>query len=182
MNARLNWILFAVIILLAGGNTLLFTGVPRWLTEAPRWLTGPQSASSPASGNEPSCLKVSDFYSVHLTTYFLAATGDGDTDPKDKAKRYAQYCDRVPGTGQAIFTIDLMEQEARDLAVAMSLSRYDTRGQLTLVKELPRNVHPGGVMTLTVPIVERGKYLLRLAFGEGKSKDDTIEMPILVGQ
>jgi hypothetical protein len=118
MNPWLNWILFAVIILLIGGNTLLFVSVPRWWTAA-------QSTNQSQSGNEPSCLKVSDFYSVHLTTYYLAAAKGGDMDLKDKAKRYTPYCDRIPGTGQAIFAIDLMEQESRNLAVAFSLSKYE---------------------------------------------------------
>ena len=87
MNARLNWILFAAVLLLIGGNVLLFGGIPRWLTAAP--------ASAPPSDNEPSCLKVSDFYSVHLTTFFLAADENGG-DPKGKTKRYMPYCDRIP--------------------------------------------------------------------------------------
>jgi len=32
VNARLNWILFAAVLLLMGGNVLLFGGIPRWLT------------------------------------------------------------------------------------------------------------------------------------------------------
>ena len=173
MNARLNWILFAAVLLLIGGNVLLFGGIPRWLTAAP--------TSAPPSDNEPSCLKVSDFYSVHLTTFFLAA-GENGGETKDKTKRYMPYCDRIPGTGQVIFTIDLMEQDARGLGVAISFSKYDSKGQLALLKEVPKGIHPGGVLTLDAPIAERGKYLLKLAFGDAKSKDDTIEMPIMVGQ
>jgi len=59
---------------------------------------------------------------VHLTTFFLAASENGG-ETKDKTKRYMPYCDRIPGTGQVIFTIDLMEQDARDLGVAISFSK-----------------------------------------------------------
>ncbi len=167
-NNRLQWKLFALIILFFSAYALLLIYVPRWL--------GMQTA------NRPSCLKVSDFYSVHLTTYFLAATWGSDMDSKSQGKRYDQYCDRIPGIGKAIFTVDLMEQDARALSVALSLSQYNARGQLRLVKELPPNPHPRGVLTLDTAIVEQGKYLLKVAFGEAKSKDDIIEVPILVGQ
>lgn len=168
MNARLNWILFAFVIFLIGVNIALFLPLPRWWTEK-------------QNKNEPSCLKVSDFYSVHLTTYFLPDSGKESANANGK-KLYMPYCDQVPGTGQAVFTIDLMEQDARDQLVALSLSHYDASGHLALVTELPRAVHPGGVLTLGAAIEKPGKYLLRLTFGEGKSKDEIIEMPILAGR
>ncbi len=170
INARLNWILFAAILLLIGANTLIFVTLPRWMSGQYQTKSG------------PACLKVSDFYSVHLTTYFLAATGHEDMDPEVKSRMYAQYCDRIPGTGRAVFSVDLMEQDARNQAVAISLSHYEPGGQLALVKEVPPAVHPGGVLTLDVAIAKQGKYLLKLAFGEARTKDDVIEMPIIVGQ
>ena len=150
----------------------------------PQWqaLWQMRDASSEEGKNLPSCLKVSDFYSVHLTSFFLAAALDDDSDPREKAMRYNQYCDRIPGAGKVIFTVDLMEQDARDQSVVLSLSQYNPQGQLTLVKTLPAGHHPRGVLTLDIPIVERGKYLLKVAFGEAKTKDDIIEMPILVGE
>ena len=45
---------------------------------------------------------------------------------------------------------------------------------------LPPDLHPRGVLTLETSIAEAGKYLLKVAFGEGKTKDDIIEMPISV--
>ena len=150
----------------------------------PQWqaLRQMRDASSEEGKNLPSCLKVSDFYSVHLTSFFLPAALDDDSDPREKAMRYNQYCDRLPGTGKVIFTVDLMEQDARDQSVVLSLSQYNSQGQLTLVKTLPASLHPAGVLTLDVPIVEQGKYLLKVAFGEARTNDDIIEMPILVGQ
>ena len=132
--------------------------------------------------NQPSCLKVSDFYAVQLTTYFLPTAADDDSDPKDKAWRYIQYCDRIPGTGKVVFTVDLMEQDARDQFVVLSFSRYDSAGHLALVKALPADLHPRGVLTLDTAIAERGKYLLKVAFGKARTKDEIIEMPILVGE
>lgn len=174
MNVRLNWILFVGVVVLIAGNALLIFGMPRW-------MTGKQPASQDQSKNEPSCTKVSDFYSVHLTTYFLAATADADLRPNGREKMYMQYCDRVPGTGRLIFTIDLMEQDARNMPVEFSLSKYDAEGRLSLVKKSPAAVHPGGVLTLDAVIMERGKYLLKLAFGNAKTNDEIIEMPVLVG-
>jgi hypothetical protein len=175
LYGRMNWILFAVLALLIGGNLMIFL--------YPLWQVIRLKEEQSRAKNQPSCLKTSDFYSVHLTTYYLAASGDGALDPKEKAKRrYDPYCDRIPGTGQVMFTVDLMEQDTRKMPVALSLSQYSSEGRLALVKGLPPSLHPGGVLTLDVPIAERGKYLLKVVFGAAKSKDDIIEMPILVGQ
>lgn len=176
VNNWLNWPLsnWRPIALVLASMIFLY---PPW--QALRQM---RDASSEEGKNLPSCLKVSDFYSVHLTTFFLAAALDDDSDPRQKAMRYKQYCDRMPGTGKVIFTVDLMEQDARDQSVVLSLSQYDSRGQLKLVKEVPPTLHPGGVLTLDAAIADQGKFLLKLAFGQAKSKDDIIEMPILVGQ
>ncbi|MCL2453645.1 MAG: hypothetical protein FWD08_08415 [Alphaproteobacteria bacterium] len=130
--------------------------------------------------NLPSCLKVSDFYSVHLTSFYLPTALDDDADPREKAMRYKQFCDHIPGPGKVIFTVDLMEDDARAQSVQLSLLRYDRDGHLALVKLLPPNLHPHGVLTLETPIAEAGKYLLKVAFGDAKTQDDIIEMPISV--
>ena len=49
------------------------------------------------------------------------------------------------------------------------------------MKELPSSLHPRGTLLLDALIQERGKYLLKVAFGEAKSRDDVIEMPIVAG-
>lgn len=179
MKSWQNWALFAVIFVVVihgiAVNSMMFTN-------GSRWEAGRQIGNTAQNKNQPSCLKVSDFYSVHITTYFLAATGLGEMDPKDKAKGHIQACDRIPGTGQVVFTVDLMEQDTRGVPIGFSLSRYDTGGRLVLVKEASRVVHPRGVLTLDAAIAEQGKYLLKVAFGEAKTKDDIIEIPILVGQ
>jgi hypothetical protein len=176
MKSWVFWILFGVVVIHA------ITVNTRMYLAGSRWEAGRQIGNTAQNKNQPSCLKVSDFYSVHLTTYFRSATGDGDMDPNDKAKRYMQACDRIPGTGQVVFTVDLMEQDTRGVPVAFSLSRYDTGGRLVLVKDASRDVHPRGVLTLDAAIAEQGKYLLKVAFGEAKTKDDIIDIPILVGQ
>ena len=133
-----------------------------------------------SEGYLPPCLKVSDFYSVHLTTFYLPTALDDDADPREKAMRYKQFCDHIPGPGRVIFTVDLMEDDTRDQSVQLSLSRYDQDGHLALVKLLPPNLHPHGVLTLETSIAEAGRYLLKVAFGDAKTQDDVIEMPISV--
>lgn len=173
LGGWLNWTLFAVMVLLIGVNATIFL--------RPRWLASLTTVSSQGK-NLPACLKTSDFYAAHLTTYFLPATADGALDPKRKARRYEEYCDHIPGPGQVAFTVDLMDLDTRNISVALSLSRINSGGRLDLVKDLPPTLYPGGVLTLNVPMVERGQYVLKLAFGEAKAKDDIIEMPISVGQ
>lgn len=171
VNGRLILILFAAVVALIGGNVIVFLH--------PRWEASRPARDRLEAENQGSCLKVSDFYSVHLTSFFLGAP---DEPGRSKDNPNGQYCDRIPGTGLVVFTVDLMEQDARDQSVALSLSRYDSQGQLKVLKELPPKLHPDGVLTMNAAIPEKGKYLLKVAFGAAKSKDDVIEMPIMVAQ
>ena len=68
------------------------------------------------------------------------------------------------------------------MPVALSLFQYNPAGQPALVKELPAALHPTGVLTLDAPLTEKGRYLLKLAFGAAKTKDEIIEMPIQAGE
>ncbi|MCI0467628.1 MAG: hypothetical protein L0Y57_11580 [Beijerinckiaceae bacterium] len=175
MKSWMSWIILVVIVHMFAVHSLIFVQGSRWEAERP------QTGNTSRNNNQPSCLKVSDFYSVHLTTYFLAGGGEGETDAEGRAKPYIQLCDQIPGTGKVIFTVDLMEQDARDMPVALSLSRYDAEGRLVPVKELAPGLHPRGVLTLDSVIAERGKYLLRVDFGGAKTKDGIIEMPVFAG-
>ncbi|MCX7900602.1 MAG: hypothetical protein N2444_11120 [Methylocystis sp.] len=128
------------------------------------------------------CLGVSDFYSAHLTTYFLADSAESAGGATDDLSKYDEYCDRVPGTGKVIFAITLMEKEARAESVALSFHEVDASGGQKLINSLPPKPSKSGMMTLDATIAHKGKYVLRLAFGEGKNKEDIIEMPITVVQ
>jgi hypothetical protein len=59
------------------------------------------------------CLGVSDFYSVHFTTYFLADSSESAGGATGDMSKYDEFCDRVSGTGKVIFSVTLMEKEAR---------------------------------------------------------------------
>jgi hypothetical protein len=128
------------------------------------------------------CLGVSDFYSVHLTTYFLPDSEESAGGPTDDLSKYAEYCDRVPGTGKLIFSVTLMEKDARNESVALSFFQVDTDGGLKPINALPSQPHSSGFVTLDASVAHKGKYLLKLAFGEAKNAEDTIEMPIFVGR
>jgi hypothetical protein len=128
------------------------------------------------------CLKVSDFYAARLTTYFLADSDDNAGGSIDDMSRYSELCDRVPGTGRAIFSVTLMEEDVRSLPVGLSFYKLDQKGARELLNSVPAKPHPAGFMTLDSPLSHRGKYLLELAFGDGKSAEDKIEVPISVGQ
>ncbi|SFK69198.1 hypothetical protein [Methylocapsa palsarum] len=171
VNGRLILMLLMAIVVLIGGNVIVFL--------YPRWEASQPARERLEAENQGSCLKVSDFYSVHLTSFFYG-TSDDAVSSKDKDQSHGQYCDRIPGTGLVVFTVDLMEQEARDQAVALSLSRYDSQGQLKLLRELPAKIHPDGVLTMNAAVPEKGRYILKVAFGAAKTKDDIIEMPIMV--
>ena len=72
-----------------------------------------------SEGYKPFCLKVSDFYSVHLTTFYLPTALDGDADPREKATLQAILRSHT-GPGKVIFTVNLMEEDARDQSVQLS--------------------------------------------------------------
>lgn len=128
------------------------------------------------------CLQVSDFYSVHLTTYFLADSSDNAGGATDDLRKYAEYCNHIPGTGKVIFALTLMEKEVRNDPVALSFYKYDTKGELQLLNESPSRAYPSGMISIGGTIEHAGKYLLRAAFGEAKNKEDTIDMLITAGK
>jgi hypothetical protein len=184
---RLNLILFVGIFLLVGVNGAVFT-YPLWGPAFNQYVSDfwkarvLKPATKAGDRTVSECLGVSDFYSVHLTTYFLADSSDRAGGAKDDRSRYDEYCDRVPGTGKVIFSITLMEKEARGDAVALAFYQEAPDGALKQINALPPKPYPSGLATIDASVPHKGKYILKVAFGEAKNKEDTIEMPILVGQ
>jgi hypothetical protein len=186
-TGRLNLMLFAGIVLFIGVNGAAFSyklwgpALEQYVSDFRKThLLKPAAKAGDRTISE--CLGVSDFYSVHLTTYFLADSSESAGGPTDDMSKYDEYCDRVPGTGKVILSITLMEKEARNDPVALSFFRYDSRGALEEINALPSKPRPSGFATLDAMVSHRGKYLLKVAFGEAKNKEDTIEMPITVGE
>lgn len=186
-NRRLNFILFIGIVLLIGVNGVVFSRgwwgpvVNQRIEDF--WKAHTLKPAEKAGDRTISeCLGVSDFYSVHLTTYFLADSAENAGGAVDDLSKYAEYCDRVPGTGKLIFSITLMEKEARNDAVAMEVYSEEPDGTLNLINALPSKPRPSGFATLDATASHRGKYRLKVLFGEAKNKEDMIEMPIRVGE
>ena len=128
------------------------------------------------------CLGVSDFYSVHLTTYFLADSDESAGGAVDDLRKYDEYCDRVPGTGKVIFAVTFMEKEVRSERIGLSFYQTDSAGALKEISSVAPARYPSGMLSVDSAVAHKGKYVLRIAFGEGKEKEDLIDMPILVGQ
>lgn len=186
-TARLNLMLFAGIVLLIGVNGAFFTyslwgpGFRQYMNDFSK-THAPAPAKKAGDRTISECLGVSDFYSVHLTTYFLADSDASAGGVTDDMSKYDEYCDRVPGTGKVIFSVTLMEKEARGETVAMSFYEDDGKGVLKELSANPSKARPAGFATLEGTVAHKGKYLLKVAFGEAKNKEDTIEMPITAGQ
>ncbi|WP_363345755.1 hypothetical protein [Methylocystis echinoides] len=186
-NARLNLLLAACAVLLVGFNGVAFT-YQLWgpaLTQyaSDFWKAHVlQPAVKAGDRTISECLGVSDFYSAHLTTYFLPDSSESAGGATDDMSKYDEYCDRVPGTGKIIFAITLMEKDARSEPVALSFHAYQADGTLKELAALPSKIHGSGMLTLDATVAHKGKYVLKLAFGEAKNKEDTIEMPIAAGQ
>ena len=184
---RLYLMLFTAIFLIAGVNIVAFT-YPLWGPSFNRYWDDFTKAHTlkPAvkAGDRviSECLGVSDFYSVHLTTYFLADSAESSGGPTDDLSKYDEYCDRVPGTGKVIFSVTLMEKEARGDSVALAFYQSEADGGLKELNASPSKPRPSGFATLDATVAHKGKYLLKVAFGEGKNKEDIIEMPITVGR
>lgn len=176
--ARLNVMLAAAVILLAGAIGAMFS-YQYWWPKLAILINKPVRDLTAGEYPAPECLKVSDFYSVHLTTYFLADSQKTAGGPN--ITNYAEYCDRVPGTGKVIFSVVLMETDAREESVVLSFWRYEPGGALSQIDALPPHSYPRGILTLGATVAHSGKYLLKVAFGAAKNKDDIIEMPIYVG-
>lgn len=184
---RLNLILFVGIVALLGVNGVVFS-YGLWGPRFNQYMSDfwkahvLQPAVKAGDRTISECLGVSDFYSAHLTTYFLADSADSAGGATDDMSKYDEYCDRVPGTGKVIFAVTLMEKEARNEAVALSFHAYQSDGTLKPLVSLPPRPHGAGMLTLDATVPHKGKYLLKLAFGEAKNKEDIIEMPIFVGE
>ena len=184
---RLNLILFVAIVLLVGVNGVVFSygfwgpAFKQYMDDFVKTHTL-KPAEKAGDRTISECLGVTDFYSVHLTTYFLADSSESAGGATDDLSKYEDYCDRVPGTGKAIFSITLMEKEARGEPVALNFFQVDAQGALKELNASPSKPRPSGFATIDGTLAHKGKYLLRVAFGEAKNKEDTIEMPITVGQ
>jgi hypothetical protein len=186
-TGRLNLILFLGIVALISVNGVFFS-YPLWGPAfnqyvADFWKAHTLKPAVKAGDRTISeCLGVTDFYSVHLTTYFLADSAESAGGATDDMSRYDEYCDRVPGTGKVIFSITLMEKDARGDQIALAFYQEETNGGLKQLNSLPAKAYPSGFATIDAAVAHKGKYILKVAFGEAKNKEDTIEMPILVGQ
>jgi hypothetical protein len=183
---RLIPILAIAILLLIGVNagafTFKFWGPPLVQAWDDYWKQKLNKPAEKAGDRTISdCLQVSDFYSVHLTTYFLADSADNAGGATDDLRKYAEYCNRVPGTGKVIFALTLMEKEVRDEPISLSFYKYDAKGELQLLNEIPSKTYPSGMISIGSTIEHSGKYLLKAAFGEAKNKEDVVEMPITAG-
>lgn len=186
-NGRLNAILLLGVVLIFGGNIAMFS-YSYWASPVSLYWKDFLDAHffRPAvkAGDRTiaDCLKVSDFYSARLTTYFLRDSDESAGGPIDDLKKYDEYCDRVPGTGKVIFSVTLMEEDVRSQPIGLSFYRYDSGGGRELINAVPARARPAGFVTLDATVAHKGKYLLELAIGEGKSKEDVIEMPISAGR
>ncbi len=88
----------------------------------------------------------------------------------------------MPGTGKVIFSVTFLEKDARTEPVAVSFFQADDKGGLKEIASLPPKSYPSGMFSVDTTVAHKGKYLLRLAFGEAKNKEDMIDMPIQVGR
>ncbi len=186
-NTRLNLMLGAAPALLSSINAIVFSyqlwgpAVTQYIDDV--WKAHVNKPAVKAGDRTISeCLGVSDFYSAHLTTYYLADSAESAGGATDDMSRYDEYCDRVPGTGKVIFAITLMEKDARSEPVALSFHAYQPDGTTKELASLPPKPHGSGMLTLDSTVAHKGKYVLKLAFGEAKNKEDIIEMPITAGQ
>ncbi|OAI28680.1 hypothetical protein A1351_11280 [Methylosinus sp. R-45379] len=186
-NGRMNLMLFLAVVVIAAGNVGAFTYSlwgPSFSLYWNDFLDAHLYRPAVKAGDRTiaNCLKVSDFYSARLTTYFLGDSDKSAGGPTTDLSKYDEYCDRVPGTGKVIFSVTLMEKDVRSQSVALAFYKSDAKGGLELLTSVPSKPHPAGFVTLESSVDHKGKYLLELAFGEGKSEEDRIAMPISVGQ
>jgi hypothetical protein len=184
---RLNLLLFTGIALLVSVNGAVFSygwwGPAASQYVADFWKAHTLKPAEKAGDRTISeCLGVTDFYSVHLTTYFLADSAESAGGAADDLSKFDEYCDRVPGTGKVIFSVTLMEKEARGEPVALAFFQEGSGGALKELNSLPSRPYPSGFATMEAAVAHKGKYVLKVAFGEAKNKEDTIEMPISVGK
>jgi hypothetical protein len=186
-TARLNLLLFIGIVALAGASGAAFSyrfwGPAFELYWTDHWAPKTVKPATKAGDRTiADCLGVSDFYSVHLTTYFLADSEQSAGGAVDDMRKYDEYCDHVPGTGKVIFAVTFMEKEVRNQPISLWFYQLDSAGGRKEIGSRPPTRYPSGMMSVDSTVAHKGKYLLKIGFGEAKEKEDIIEMPIFAGQ
>ncbi|HTO78619.1 MAG TPA: hypothetical protein VMJ31_02460 [Methylocystis sp.] len=185
-SLRLNLILFAAVIVLVSIQGAAFTyslwGPAFQLYWSEHFAPKPLKPATKAGDRVISdCLGVSDFYSVHLTTYFLADSDESAGGAVDDLRKYDEYCDHVPGTGKVIFAVTFMEKEVRNQPISLWFYQLDAAGGRKELGSKPPTRYPSGTLSVDSTLAHKGKYLLKIGFGEAKEKEDIIEMPIVSG-
>ncbi len=186
-TARLNLFLFIGIIVLAGASGAAFTYRLWGPAFQLYWIEhfAPKAVKPATKAGDrviSDCLGVSDFYSVHLTTYFLADSDESAGGAVDDLRKYDEYCDHLPGTGKVIFALTFMEKEVRNQPISLWFYQLDAAGQKKELFSKPPSRYPSGMMSIDSALPHKGKYLLKIGFGEATEKEDIIEMPIVAGQ
>lgn len=127
------------------------------------------------------CMITTDFYIVHFSAL---QPKDGETDPKE---RFRPYCHDLPEVGKSYLTVDLVDQDARQIPIALRLieeaqaSESNEVQQVRTLMEVPGKVYKTGVVSTEATFDKPGRYALLVDIGEAVAEEDTIRIPLRVG-
>lgn len=127
------------------------------------------------------CLISTDFYIVHFTAF---QPKEGETDPKE---RFRPYCRELPEIGKSYLTVDLVDQDARQMPVGLRLVEEEIGAEPNEVKqvrtllEVPGKVYNTGVVSTEATFDKPGRYALLVDIGEAVAEEDTVRIPLRVG-
>ena len=123
------------------------------------------------------CHTMQNNHDVHYTAY-LIPSGAG------QSLLLEWLCEKVPSPGLLRATIDLMDDNGREIPVAVTLVQIsaDDAAQGAKLLELPPKIYPAGSIEIDHEIKTSGRYEFQIGFGKNPLADELVKIPFSVGE
>ncbi len=136
------------------------------------------------------CLITNDFYATYFSVY-IEPTNIDDEDTKEEM--FKSFCNRIPRTGTAYFTADLVDEDLRDTPIGLRLVEQELIGEdetnvenfkdIRTLSMVPPKLYPQGTIEMQTELDKNGYYALYLLIGDEEAllDDDKLRIPLYVG-
>ncbi len=136
------------------------------------------------------CLAVNDFYAVYFSIYIKPINSDEDITQTDLFK---PYCTEIPRTGEAYLTADLIDEDLRQMPIAVKIVEQELIGEdprlpesfkdIRTILQTPAQIFNQGVVTANAPLEKNGYYAMYLLIGgeDAIMEEDKLRIPLVVG-
>jgi len=142
---------------------------------------GDSSQTYPKGFRGGSCTLESDPLTIGYSGYFLPHDYEIPKDPMS-TPFVPTLCGKIPSPGTLNITIDLLyPKAARDVPLALRLTRIGDNATEHELLSVPPQVYPSGVITQAFKLDAAGQYSLALDGRNAENPNLLIRVPIKVG-